>query len=251
MQENPVSKLDEDKLEDFLVLTSDRALADLQRNSSLYEGDLPKDLEPLRAALASLQRSHNYWQAVTTHQVVKLLDADERFRAARERFKKKFIQTKAGRRADPFAEIRFLHVVARTIGSYIVFAQSGPARKPINARAAQQALGHAQKLTKFLDNGFRLRDVQADRSLRKCLDDLVLELHTRQPAKPGPSKTRAQQGLVRWLIRSMFDNFGAADQKIVEELSAMVSYEPDRTTIARLIRTEKAGFLRRGSSSRT
>jgi hypothetical protein len=227
-------KWDKDQLLDFLALTSERRLVELEQPGlfeSLLEA-LGLQIELRKLLGSKAERRAQYRRVVLAHPVAKVLAGDQRFCRALKLFEVRRAKEKTGALADPLADIRFWHVIAWTC-----MRMRPPHtlnRKQSIRRDTRSALSHARRLATLMDaKNIRMRNSQDNTRFRASLKDFIQELRGPRAAKSGPQGSAWERDLVRWLADELKEKFGLSGA-ILSELAAMVGYERDASTIYRL-----------------
>lgn len=252
---------DEAELSEFLTLTSDATVHTV--HNVPYKTDLetvwdgvPQTMSVTNYSASnapqdSLRQVEDHQARIYSHAVYKRLSSSEHFVAGLETFRKKHARAKTGKIVEPFAEFRFLHIVARVVGSHSLARAKNLRPKFPDVRTAKQAILHLDKLVGLLRSGIHLSDFTADEELHRLLARLRVHIVNEHTIlrKPKDDATALERFFIAVLVRELIDAIGEASPAIICDVAGMIGYAVDPSTIERQIRQERIRHQRERKQS--
>ena len=189
-----------------------------------------------------LANTASHWQKVQVHQYYKTLSSDDNFKKAFETFQKKknLTPAPAGLKSE-FADIRFYNLIALHIGVQKIYDALGYIRTYPNAKLFKQARGHIEKLQVDIGDGIKLNSYSSQRQLETLLSQLILEID-QAPKKDYETTTAKYRRRLENFALSFMRAFGFVSATILTNLSAMLGWSCEHTTIDRIVKATKTKY---------
>ena len=229
----------------------------------IYQDDAPEIIKTdagllgglLSGALAALApqpikqdpkiRANNiaaHWQKVESHSCYQWLLSDANFQSAKAKFKTKQTQAdKSSKLNSEFADFRFVRIIVIIIGYQIIREKTGYQPAYADAKSFLRAKGYVSKLLESIKEGVRLSDWQEQRNLVKLLEQLQQDINV-MPRKEKVTATSEKRKCIEVVALEMLLNFDLASGTILSDLAAMINWQPDHTTIEKVVKSTKEEY---------
>ncbi len=204
----------------------------------------PVKQDPARRAANIAQ----HWQKVESHDYYKWLMSDVNFKKAWRKF-----QNKKDKKVDgnlisaiqqfkpinsEFVDFRFLRLVALQIGYQLFCDDIGFKPTYADSKTLDKAKGYITKLQATFAKGVALSNYVHHDQLERHLEQLLLEIK-RAPHKEKATQTAEKRKCLEAFALSFMHEFGSVSATILTDLSAMLGWSCDDTTIDRIVRATK------------
>ena len=255
----------EKKRQDFINLTSNQAIAEAQYpldvrlkvrqttsdqlgNSfkkltnivSRYGIKIPikeKNWEVNQSSQIRFKNIATHWHKIETHPYYLYLIEDENFVSASAKFKKKSKQFNI----IEFIDFKFVHIVAKRIGSHLLAETIGYQPSYANSKALKQTNGFINKLRDSFKRGVSLCNSHSQSDLDKLLHQLQVEIDL-APRKERLTATSEKRKCIESVALDMGLDFQMVSATILTDLAAMINWHPDHTSIDAIVKKTKVKY---------
>lgn len=217
------------------IRTQDDIDAEAVEHAASIEKERPLQAERIAA----------HWKKIKKNPVYKFLADNNNFNEAVRLFKDKQAAKNANKKLKhPYAEFRFLRIVAAPFGFYKLTDGRAYEQPSPDKRTLEQAKGHIDKLFADFNKGVALSDGIAQRDLKKHLetlkDEIVVKLLAAKNA-PRNDDLRKYRIFVTSLTRSLEREFGRASPSIVFAVAELIGNPIEERTMQGLISQARNG----------
>lgn len=234
----------------------------LNSYASVVTQDLPPVINPQYGLLDSCKpepiyqdlnkRAKNiaiHWQKVQSHDYYKWLMSDDNFKKAWPKFQKKkdkiacnnlvWIVKKLKPINSEFADFHFLRLVALHIGFQIIADSAGYKPSYADSKTLGKARGYITNLQAAFKGGVSLGELLHQQQLESHLEQLLLEIE-RAPRKEKVTNNFEKRKCLESFALSFMLNFWFVSATILIDLSAMLGWSCEHTTIERIVKATKS-----------
>lgn len=189
-----------------------------------------------------------HWTKVKSHDYCKWLMSGTNFKNAWPKFQNKkdkktsnalsSVVNKLKPINSEFADFRFLRLVTLHIGFQIIADDAGYKPTYAESKTLVKAKGYITKLQATFVEGLALSNYLHHDQLKRHLEQLLLEID-HAPPKEKETPTFEKRKCLEAFALSFRHAFGFVSATILTDLSAMLGWSSDHTTIDRIVKATK------------
>ena len=173
-------------------------------------------------------------QKIKNHPYYLELLKDESFVSANKKFIKKL---KLDHNFD-YDQLRFISIIAKFIGFQFLVDSINFQPVYADAKLLKQTLGHIKNLQDSFNQGINLNNRVSQVALVELLDQLKKEIEL-APRKERATATSEKRKCIETVALEMLREFEISSATILSDLAAMINWQPDHSTIDKLVKTTK------------